>query len=267
MRFYIISFILAVLFLLPYVHEFFGFSLGVFRGVLYIPYTGLDYMRIFFHELGHCVTFWLFGYPSVPMFDFEYGGGVTYPVMGRLWVLQYGVFAAMAGGLCYLCRTDGFFFNDECYPLLVIAILLIALHLSVAFNEGHRALIFFMGYGAEIIMAVFCMVRAILKLTLYGVVERYLNMIFGLFVIGSNIALLAGLIYSDIVRDAYSMQKGQELAGDFDQIAGLLSISVQSVAKGALAYMAFMLAFGFVAAWWFAKTGLSEPALARGEGD
>jgi hypothetical protein len=251
MRFYIISLILAVLFLLPYVQEFFGFSLGAFHTVLYIPYTGLDYMRIFFHELGHCVTFWLFGYPSVPMFDFEYGGGVTYPVMGRIWIVQGGVFAAMAAGLYYLCRPDGFFFNNERYPLLALMIALVILHLSLAFNQGHQVLIYFMGYGAEIIMAVFCMARAVLKLTLYGAFERYLNMIFGLFVIGSNLALLSGLLTSDIVRDAYSQQKGQELAGDFDQIAALLAVNVQSVAKGALVYMAVMLVFGIIAVWWW----------------
>ena len=251
MRFYIVSLILAVIFLLPYLVEPLGFSLHGFEPVLYIPYTGLDYMRIFFHELGHCVTFWLFGYPSVPTFDFEYGGGVTYPVMGRIWLVQGGVFVAMAVGLYYLCRRDGFLFNNERYPLLVIALLLIALHLSLAFNERHNALIAFMGYGAEIILAVFCMARAILKLTLYGVVERYLNMIFGLFVMGSNIALLGGLIYSDVIRDAYSHQKGEELAGDFDQIASMLAVTVQTVAKGAGAYMVFMAVFGFVAVWWW----------------
>ena len=251
MRFYIVSLFLACVFLLPYVHEFFGFSLGAFQFILTIPYTGLDYTRVFFHELGHCVTFWLFGYPSVPMFDFEYGGGVTYPVMGRVWVVQGGVFAAMAGGLYYLCRPDGFFFNNERYPLLVITVILVVLHLSLAFNEGHRALISFMGYGAEIIMAVFCMARAILKLTLYGAFERYLNMIFGIFVIGSNLALLNGLIYSDIARSAYGAQKGEELAGDFDQIADMLNMNIQSVAKLALAYMAFMLIFGAVAVWWW----------------
>ncbi len=253
MRLYIISFILAGLFLLPYVNEFFGFSLGAFHTVLYIPYTGLDYMRIFFHELGHCVTFWLFGYPSVPTFDFEYGGGVTYPVMGRIWLVQGGVFAAMAAGLYYLCRPDGFFFNNERYPLLTITIALVVLHLSLAFNEGHHVLIAFMGYGAEIVMAVFCMARAILKLTLYGAFERYLNMTFGLFVIGSNLALLSGLLYSDIVRSAYGMQKGGELLGDFDQIASMMAVNVQTVAKGALVYMVFMLVFGAIAIWWWKR--------------
>jgi len=82
MRLFIISSILAAFFLLPFLSEWLGFDLPL-RGLLFIPFTGVDYMRIFFHELGHCVTFWVFGYPAVPAFDFQYGGGMTYPVMGR----------------------------------------------------------------------------------------------------------------------------------------------------------------------------------------
>ena len=31
-----------------------------------------------FHELGHAVAGWLMGYPSLPAFDFVYGGGLTH---------------------------------------------------------------------------------------------------------------------------------------------------------------------------------------------
>src|SRR5690242_18266835 len=113
MRLYFISVILAAIFLLPSLAELMNFSLNGFEGLLNIPHTGLGYMLVFFHELGHCITFWLFGYPSVPMFDFEYGGGMTYPVMGRLWPLQGVVFAGMAYGIYFLSRRDGFLFDSE----------------------------------------------------------------------------------------------------------------------------------------------------------
>ena len=260
MRLYIISLCLAAAFLLPSLSEPLDFSLGAFHAILGIPAIGLDYMRVFFHELGHCVTFWLFGYPSVPSFDFEYGGGVTYPVLGRIWIVQGGVFAAMAAGLYYLCRPDGVLFNNERYPLLGVAIALTLLHLSLAFNDGHEVMISFMGYGAEIILGVFCIARAILGLTLYGTVERYLNMVFGLFVIGTNVALLSGLIYSDIIRSAYSLQKGGEMMGDFDKIAETLDITVQSVARGSLSYMVVMLIIGIAGIWWWKAKITSAPS-------
>jgi hypothetical protein len=92
-----------------------------------------------------------------------------------------------------------------------------------------------------------------LKLTLYGPFERYLNMTFGLFVIGNNIALLSGLLYSDIVRSAYGQQKGGELMGDFDQIAMGLDMTVQSVAKLSLGYMIFMIVSGIIVVMWWRK--------------
>jgi membrane-associated protease RseP (regulator of RpoE activity) len=219
--------------------------------VLAIPYIGLDYMRIFFHELGHCVTFWLFGYPAVPTFDFEYGGGMTYPVIGRIWLVQGISFAGLAAGIYYLCRGDGVLFDNERRPLLVIVILLTLLIAGLAFTQGHNVAILFMGYGAEVCIAVFCMARAILGLTLYGAVERYLNMTFGLYIIGLNAMILRGLMTSDIAREAYGMQKGGELQGDFDQIADLLGTTLQSVAGLSLGFMGLIL-IGLVVfvIWW-----------------
>jgi hypothetical protein len=250
MRLLVISSVLAVLFLLPFLSEWLSFDLPL-RGLLFIPFTGLDYMRIFFHELGHCVTFWIFGYPSIPMFDFEYGGGMTYPVMGRLWFVQGSIFALLAAGIYYLCRRDGFLLDNERRPLLVIVLLLALLILALALTKGHNVAIAFMGYGGEVCIAVFCMARAMLGLTLYGTVEKYLNMVFGLFVLGTNAVLLRSLMVSDVARMAYGMQKGGELQGDFDQIASQLGLTLQSVAGLSLAFMALML-IGLVVfvIWW-----------------
>lgn len=38
----------------------------------------LSVLVTLFHELGHAVAGWLFGYPSIPAFDFVYGGGLTH---------------------------------------------------------------------------------------------------------------------------------------------------------------------------------------------
>lgn len=252
MRLFFVSAAFAALCLLPLWAEWTGDDLPL-RGLLFIPYTGLDYTRIFFHELGHCVTLWLFGYPSVPTFDFQHGGGMVYPVMGRVWLVQGIVFAGMVAGVYCLCRRDGVLFDGERRPLLVAALLLSLATLALAFTEWHNAAVDFMGYGAEIGIAVFCIGRAALGMTRYGVVERYLNMVFGLFVLGINVLLLLGLRTSDVVREAYAMQKGGEMQGDFEKIAERLGVGVQSVAGGSLAYMALMVALGFVILRWWRK--------------
>lgn len=259
MRLFFVSAAFAALCLLPLWAEWTGDDLPL-RGLLFIPYTGLDYMRIFFHELGHSVTFWLFGYPSVPTFDFTYGGGMTYPVMGRLWLVQGIVLAGMAAGIAYLCRRDGVLFDNERRPLLAVALVLTMLIVALAFTQGHHVAIGFMGYGGEVLVACFCMARAMLGLTHYGAVERYLNMTFGLFVLGSNILLLWGLAASDIARLAYGQQKGGELMGDFDQIAKGLGLSVQSVAAWSLGFMGLMIAGLCVfVLWWRSNNNEKVP--------
>jgi hypothetical protein len=49
-----------------------------------------------FHEFGHAVAGWLLGYPSIPAFDFAYGGGVTPHGEFRL-----SIVLAIAGGFAY----------------------------------------------------------------------------------------------------------------------------------------------------------------------
>ena len=44
-----------------------------------IPLLGIlvGYFVVLAHELGHTLAGWAFGRPSLPAFDFVYGGGVT----------------------------------------------------------------------------------------------------------------------------------------------------------------------------------------------
>jgi hypothetical protein len=35
-------------------------------------------LKTLFHEIGHAVAGWLFGYPAIPAFDFIFGGGMTH---------------------------------------------------------------------------------------------------------------------------------------------------------------------------------------------
>src|SRR6185436_7236980 len=57
-----------------------GFGLAAAIIVYVIPFTRFVFSAIvtLFHEFGHAVAGWLFGYASLPAFDFVYGGGMTH---------------------------------------------------------------------------------------------------------------------------------------------------------------------------------------------
>lgn len=63
-----------------------GFGLVAAIITILIPFTRAVGSAIvtLFHEFGHAVAGWLLGYPSVPAFDFVYGGGITHYGQFRL---------------------------------------------------------------------------------------------------------------------------------------------------------------------------------------
>lgn len=223
MRLFIISFILAFIFCLPLLGTQMDFAVPL-RGLLYIPYTGLDYMLIFFHEIGHTLMAWLFGYPAIPRFDFEHGGGYShyydrsFIILGLFWLCV----AALAVKL----------YKDMHYRLLIWLCTGMGLHILFALTPLHNIVISFMGHGTEVLIGGFCMLRAFWNTTekSRGAAERWLNMIFGIFAQLHNMILTAGLMASDVTRAAYAAQKGGHLQGDLDRIGTSLHISVQTVA-------------------------------------
>ena len=223
MRRFIIGFTLAFLFCLPLLGQQMDFAVPL-HGALHIPYTGLDYMLIFFHEIGHTLAAWLFGQPAFPRFDFEHGGGYahyydrSYIILGILWLCAAGLGVKL--------------YQTMQYRLLVWLGFGIILHLLFTFTRLHTVLIGFMGHGAEVLIGGFCMLRAFWNTTekSRGAAERWLNMIFGIFAQMHNMIMTAGLMLSDMSRSAYAAQKGGHLQGDLDRIGTSLHLSIQTVA-------------------------------------
>ena len=54
-----------------------GFGLAVCTQIFSFLEMLVGYFVVLVHEMGHAIAGWLFGYPSLPAFDFTYGGGVT----------------------------------------------------------------------------------------------------------------------------------------------------------------------------------------------
>lgn len=183
-------------------------------------WTSLSYMAVFFHELGHAIAFWFYGYVTLPSFDLGHGGGMTYTLTGQLLAL-HGVLYL---GLVYL------YFQLEGHTGWRRAIIALGVfHLATAHTVFHEVLCTFGGHLAEILIAAFLLFRAWLNMAPRGVFERFLNAFFGL---GLAIQILVGnwaLLHDDVYREFYYQQKGKHGFGDLDRVADLLNVGFSSV--------------------------------------
>lgn len=225
MRLYLISFFLAFIFLLPELAEALDFSF-LLQGVLAVPATGLGYMAVFFHEIGHTLARWIFGYPALPSFDFQHGGGMTYD-FERVDFLLWSVYAAAASAIFY-------FFKNFHYGLSAALSVALVFHLLIAFNQGHEVFAVYMGHGAEILIGCFCIWRGVIGHSEFGSAEKWLNMIFGMNILGRHILMSWSLMHDEISRMAYAEQKGGKCQGDFTRIAEILNVKLEAVAAGSL---------------------------------
>ncbi|MDY0009065.1 MAG: hypothetical protein RBS08_05110 [Bdellovibrionales bacterium] len=204
---------------------------------LRIPADGMTYLMLFFHEIGHTVGWWIFGYPALPSFNFEYGGGMTYSFT-RSWLVLGGVWlgAAVLGAKLWQSRD-----------LALLGILggAVLLHGILILTGGDQLLPIATGHLAEIFVGSFCLLRAFLGTTdsRRGAVERWLNMIFGCFTLVHNVGLTGLLMFHDIGRAVYAAQKGGHLQGDMDRIAIGLGLPLPVIAGTLMA-----LAIGIFAA-------------------
>lgn len=223
MRIFLVSLAIAFVFCLPAIGQ--ELDIQSFRSaILTIPATGLEYMLTFFHEIGHTLTMWLFGYPAVPHFDFEHGGGMARH-WGRSWMVLAAIWMGAIAFAVYL-------YQHLYYRGILILGIGVVVHVLCVFTRLGDILISFMGQGGEILIGGFCMLRAFWNTTekSRGAVERWLNMVFGIYAMLSNAIMAAGLMFSDISRMAYAMQKGGHLLGDLDKIAQAIHLPVQAVA-------------------------------------
>jgi len=191
---------------------------------LSLPASSLGYLLVFFHEIGHTAAFWFFGYPSIPTFDFEHGGGMTY-AHARSWLILGGLWACAVMYGAHLWR-------EEQYRLLAWLAGSVVLHGILMLTGGDLVITAFGGHAGEVLVAAFCMLRAFLGTTerSRGAAERWLNMVFGCFVLVYDTIFTAALMFSNAYRDDYAAQKGGHLAGDLDQVALSLHIPMGAVA-------------------------------------
>lgn len=190
--------------------------------------TGLSYVGVFFHELGHTLFYWLYGYIAVPTFDFASGGGMTYQFGERSWLLQVAVWLCLCG-LAAVCwqRVRVLVAPVGIFTTFVIVTSLMGLHQDV---------IIFMGHGVEAALAAFLLCRGYYNIWLSRPAERWVNVFIGAYLMGSVVTLVWALMFNPYFAAEYEMQKGSHRMGDFDRLVDDAGVSMLHIGWLFIAY-------------------------------
>jgi hypothetical protein len=198
-----------------------GFALTVF--ILFIPFLSyiFRYLLVLVHEFGHAIAGWLYGYPSIPAFDFMYGGGIT-SHQDRKIIIVIVVYLLFAS-LFYLYRKNPF--------TLVFLLIAVVSYTVFAFTTGHQVLILFMGHGFELLFAIVFLYRAFSGSSIIVPIERPLYAFLGFFIVFIDIRFAHRLMTSAAFRADYGAAKGGGHWMDFSRIAHeFLNVPLTSVA-------------------------------------
>lgn len=164
------------------------------------------------HEIGHAVVAWIFGYPSIPKFDFRYGGGLT-SQFERSAVVVGAVYVLLAWGL-FACR------RKTCAWVTMLVI--IGVYTTMAFTNIEQVLVLYMGHGTELVFAGLCFYRALSGRTLVNESERPAYAFVAFFLNLHAFRFAWGLISNDGDRVDYEAGKGEGddvIMNDFSRIA------------------------------------------------
>jgi hypothetical protein len=111
-----------------------------------IPFTRVVFslMVTLFHEFGHTVVGWLFGIPSIPAFDFVYGGGWTH----------YGNFhPSIAVAIAAVFGYGMWIFRSNRKSVILIGVLLLLWLLMVSAEWRRELVVASAGHAAEFVLA------------------------------------------------------------------------------------------------------------------
>jgi hypothetical protein len=203
--------------------ESLGIGLVTASVILFVPFLSFvfRYLITLVHEIGHAIWGWLFGYPSIPAFDFTYGGGITMHQDRRMIIviIVYVLFA----WLFYLYRKN--------HLSLLVLFVIVTLYTISAFTSFHSIVILFMGHGTELIFGAIFFYRALSGSSIIIDAERPLYGFLGFFIFFSDIGFAHRLITSTSFRAEYEAAKGGGHWMDFSRIAEeYLKVKLSTVA-------------------------------------
>ncbi|GAK49283.1 Tll1452 protein [Candidatus Moduliflexus flocculans] len=189
----------------------FGIGAVITIIVFFLPFLNFifSYMKVLVHEFGHALASWLFAYPSIPAFDFMYGGGVALTDER-----QPALFLVIYGGLALLF----YLFRRNALALVLLGVFTV-LYSACAFTEAHQVVILFMGHGSELLFAGLFLYRALSGSGVIVVVERPLYAFLGIFIMALDLQFAFQLMSDYGYRVDYEEAKGGGHWMDFSRIA------------------------------------------------
>ncbi len=216
-----------------------GSGLAVF--FLFVPILGCVSLTLLtlFHEFGHAVVHWSFGYPAVPAFDLTGGGGVTLAIdrSAALVVLFYVAGAGLAG---WLWRTER---RGPGTALGACGLV----HVVLGLTRWHQTLVAYMGHGTELALGGVFLYRALTGRAIVNRLERPLYAAIGLYAVLHNVEFAIRLL-GDRAFVARYLQGKHGTPHDFVQVAAHLGVALGTVAVLHLAACALTLAASALAA-------------------
>ncbi len=219
-----------------------GLGLGLALLTELLPFLRVlvGYFVVLVHELGHTLAGWLFGYPSIPAFDFAYGGGVTSHQDQRpgLLLLVYGVLAF----LLWVFRG-----NRVSFVLVAAAS---AGYTLLLVTDGADIAMIAMGHGAELLFAALFIHRAVSGRACEHAVERPLYAWIGFHIVFHDVSFAWGLVVSSFQREVYEGAKGGGHWMDFSRLAEeFFGVSLETVAGGFLLLCLLSPVLGLAVSW------------------
>lgn len=214
-----------------------GFGLGLAILVYWIPLTRFIASAIvtLFHEFGHAVMGWLLGYPSLPAFDFVYGGGFTHHGQHRL-----SIVIAVAAVFAWFA----WHFRENRKSLAIIGGIFLV-WLFVVSSAWRREIAFASaGHLAEFILAGILFYKALAGVGWKNpAVERPLGAFVAFFVQIHSMLFAWGLMHDGALMDRY--KGGKDGGGGFMN-------DLEVVALDLKIYLGWMVEIETVTKWMFA---------------
>ncbi len=206
-----------------------GLVLAILTQLVTILEILIGHFVVLVHEFGHAVFGWLFGYPSIPAFDFSYGGGVTSHQQQSLSITI--LFYAAATALAWAFRTNRL--------SLALIVGLTCVYSLLLFSPAHEGVILAMGHGAELGFAALFLYRAFTGRACHHAVERAAYAWIGFHIVIHDALFAHGLATSALAREIYGDAKGGGHWMDFSRLAGeFLQVPLAYVAATFLALCA-----------------------------
>lgn len=196
----------------------------------------IGYLIILIHEFGHFLSRMLFGYPSIPAFDFREGGGVTTYSTRAMWIMLLPL-----GGLIYVL-----YLVRRHVMSVVIIVAVIICYLIFALTDGHNYLCIWAGHGMEVLIGGLFIYRAMSGSAVINPMERPLYAFCGWAMLIYTASFFFKLLTDDVEMIQYRMGKSY-VENDLVKIESMtrfMSVKLQCVLFILLCLLIPFAAFG-----------------------